>query len=81
MALTKAQKEAAETARRAALTDEERAAEDAAEVVKASADGKTSVAVEHSGGQVRTFSKEVHGTDFKKVAAEFAETNGGTVVK
>ncbi len=28
----------------------------------------------------RTFSKEVHGADFKKLAAEFKETNAARIV-
>jgi hypothetical protein len=42
-------------------------------------DTKGSASVEWSGG-VRTYTKEVHGKDFKKFAEEFAEKKGGKVV-
>lgn len=39
----------------------------------------TSATVEYPGG-TRTFSLEIHGEDFASLAAEFAETNNGTVL-
>ena len=39
---------------------------------------KGAVTVKWKGG-TREYSKEVHGTDFKKLAAEFAEKKNGTV--
>lgn len=83
----KAEADAAEKARRDALTDEEREAEDneladkeAAEAeAKAKKSNKTSVSVQHAGG-VREFTKEIHGDDFADVAQEFADTNKGTIL-
>lgn len=43
-----------------------------------SAPAKGSVTVSFNGG-TREFSKDIHGADFKKVAAEFAETHKGTI--
>lgn len=80
---------AAEEARRAALTPEEREAEDAAQADKAAAkapksakkvkgtDGK--VVVEFIDPQVglttREFSEAIHGEDYESVAAQFVETH------
>lgn len=89
---------AAETARREALSDEERQAEDAkkaedeasakaeadakeaAEAEKAAAKGIKSVTVTYDGGQVREYSKAVHGDNFMTHAKEFAKKRDGTIV-
>jgi len=69
---TKAQKEA-EAKRRAALTDEEREAEDAG-----ASESKNSVTVTYQGGK-RVYSKEIHGADYEDLAEEFATKKGGKV--
>jgi hypothetical protein len=85
-AAKEAEKAAAETARRAALTQDERDAEDAA-AAKSSASKPTAkepITVkyrDHKGEPTeRTFSKEVHGDDFAKVADEFKATNAGKLI-
>jgi hypothetical protein len=81
-----AKKTAAETARRAALTQEERDAEDAA-AVKSSASKPTATEPitvkhrDHNGKPTeRTFSKEVHGDDFANLAEEFKATNASKLI-
>lgn len=89
MAKTKAEKEAE---RRAALTQEERDAEDKA-LAEAAAEkntgetkgsGKFKLAVDGQAtvtwrGQSRVYSEEVHGASFLELAQEFAQKKGGTV--
>lgn len=76
----------AEEARRDALTQEERDAEDAAAAAKAPPAPKKSDPIvvkyrDHTGTPVeRTFSKDVHGDEFAKVAEEFKTTNADKIV-
>lgn len=74
---------AAEETRRAALSPEELAAEDAANAV-AKEPVTTPVTVtylDHEGNAVsRVFSPEVHGEDFVKFAEEFKKTNAARIV-
>jgi hypothetical protein len=63
------------------VTDEEldealAAPEEAAPAKPEKEDSKTSVTVVFPGGE-RTYSKDEHGADFKKLAKEFADKKGG----
>lgn len=88
-AAEKAAKEAAaaaEEARRAALTQEERDAEDAAKAAPApkpskSTDPVTVKYLDHEGKPTeRTFSPEVHGDAFAALADEFTATNASRII-
>jgi hypothetical protein len=74
----KAEAEAAETARRAALSDEERAAEDAAKKDEESDEGDSEISkvvFTRKDGTTREFNPKDHGKNFVKVADEFEQTN------
>lgn len=77
-----AAKKAAKKTATPVVEDEDQVAEDASpeETVEDAAptSGKGVAVVSWPGG-VREYSKEVHGADFKKLAAEFAEKKGGRV--
>lgn len=84
---TAAEKKAAEEARRAALTQEERDAEDVAkapETKSTKAKSTEPVTVkfrDHEGKPTeRTFSKEVHGENFADLADEFKATNADKLI-
>lgn len=55
-------------------------AADTTEEVVAAPSSKKSVTVAYQAGE-REFSEEVHGKEYKALAAEFAETHNGEIVK